>query len=145
MNSQQQQLLQLLQIKSLSLHTEFLHVQPDFIQLSVATINTEQPQSALLPDIVPGLNCTSPFTLQPVKSMLDKPLSPEEQRLASDIERALALMTSALCWRCTATDTQVRLTDHELFTPAVAQLTDPQLKQQLWQLLTSWQNQHEPN
>ena len=113
MNASNVQLLQLLQISPLHLHTQFSSLQQD------TALPVQKPQ--LLP-AEPTIKLSTDIAV-------------EFAGLAADIQRALLWVNPALQWSWSAELAVSRRLGDEIQTPALAQLGQQQLKQQLWQLL----------
>ena len=125
MNPHQQQLLQLLQIKSLQLYAGFKHFQPlvedphGVTTLVAKTNAVDEPvaESGQWPDQIPQ----------------------EFTALAADIQLAIQLYLPDFSWFCSRQLQQSALIDRAIHTPDLPALTDPFLKQQLWQLMLQQQ------
>jgi DNA polymerase III psi subunit len=136
MNSHQQQLLQLLQIKPLQLHADFQQFQP---------LNESSPLvlPAILNAEINGANASAGI-------ILSNEIPAEFSALAADIQRALQLYLPDLLWRwsaqlqqCELHSTEIHST--EIHTPDLAALANPALKQQLWQFMSQHAGRYENN
>ncbi|MBU2280261.1 MAG: hypothetical protein KKB45_15835 [Gammaproteobacteria bacterium] len=145
MNSHQQQLLQLLQIKKIRLHPDFSHFQPETPQAASTSPSEKQHTSQLISEFGRTSSPLDEPEQDPLAADQAIELSLEHQFFAADIERALTMLTPAIHWSCKDTNHTLALVEDVLYTPSLSALSNPQLKQQLWQLLALWQNQHDSN
>jgi hypothetical protein len=145
MNSHQQQLLQLLQIKKIRLHSDFSHLQPETPEAASTSPSEKQHASQLISEFGRTSSPLDEPKQDPLAADQAIELSLEHQLFAADIERALTMLTPAIHWSCKDTNHALSLVEDVLYTPSLSALSNPQLKQQLWQLLTVWQNQHDSN
>jgi len=122
MNSHQQQLLQILQIKPVQLRADFLHFQPEHTHIDAHAL--------------PNATHVEIPTAEP--RQLSDQIPVEFTAFAADIQRALQLCQPHFTWRCSAQLLQSELNGTEILTPELAKLTAPALKQQLWQLLAQY-------
>ena len=120
MNSHQQQLLQLLQIKPVQLHAEFLRFQPE-----------HQRSDELALPLATAIEISEVMSMQ-----FSTQIPAEFTCFAADIQRALQLCQPQFSWSWSAQLQQSALNGTALHTPELAALTAPLLKRQLWQLLS---------
>jgi hypothetical protein len=122
MNSHQQQLLQLLQIKPVQLYAGFQHFQPEHSHISA--------------DELPNASIVEVAAAEPMQLWHQIPA--EFTSFAADIQQALQLCQPHFTWRWSAQLQQSELNGTEIHTPELAALTAPALKQQLWQLIAPY-------
>jgi len=124
MNSQQQQLLHLLQIKPLQLHAGFEKLQAKEVIASISKqANPEETKLA-----------TSEH-LHPLSQ-----ISAEFSALAADIQRAIEEYLPHVGWRWSTQWVEIELKENEILTPDLSTLTSSASKRQLWQVMS----QHSP-
>ena len=123
MNPHQQQLLQLLQIKTVQLRAEFEQFQPADV-ISQITHNS-QPASAA---VEPQQQTTDLQAISQVPA--------EFSALVADIQQALQYYLPDYGWRWSAQLTQSILVENEIQTPELSILRSKVLKQHLWQLIS---------
>ncbi|RVU37369.1 hypothetical protein EOE67_10840 [Rheinheimera riviphila] len=134
MNSHQQQLLQLLQIKPVQLHADFSRFQPQHQRIDVHEL--------------PNATSVEMPAAEPIQ--LSNQIPVEFTSFAADIQQALQLCQPQFRWCWSAQLPQSELNGTEIHTPELAALTAPALKQQLWQLMAQYlspqqADQDEPN
>jgi hypothetical protein len=125
MNSHQQQLLQLLQIKPLQLYAGFQHFQP----------LSEHPHDVT--NLVAKTSAVDQAIAESGQST--EQISLAFTALAADIQLAMQLYLPDFPWVCSRQLQQSALIDNAIHTPDLPALTDPFLKQQLWQLMLQQQ------
>jgi hypothetical protein len=141
MNSHQQQLLQILQIKPVQLHADFSRFQPfnEAEQLVSPTVS----------------NLTISDTNTSADIVFSHQVPAEFAALAADVQRALQLYLPEFTWRRSAQLQQCELlsaemksaamNSPEIHTPDLVSLANPGLKQQLWQLMSQYAGDNEKN
>ncbi len=129
LNTHQQQLLQILNIKTLNLHADFL----SFAQNHDGQATVVAPTDT---DVLPQVNSAEITPVAATETIKPEPLlSPQLLQLQQDIQLLLTQIAPELQWQ-TGAELSASYRDGQLLhTPPIAALQQSEQKRQLWQLL----------
>lgn len=143
LNTHQQQLLQILRIKPLNLHADFLSCSEH--SAAKNKDNTYQHQvAAQLPALTEQADaefsaqtCIDTKTTPQSSAAIEWPLLQLQQDIQLLLQQKSLQLSTKLSWQTKAELTASYLEGHLLYTPDLQSLTNAQTKRQLWQLLNN--------